>query len=132
LSYWQTHQVVNCPCGFGEPYESCCARYHRGAAEPPTAEALMRARYTAFALGDERFLSDTWHDSTRPAAPLLDPTLSWTGLFIADRAGGGLLESDGTVEFTARFRRADGSSGQLRETSRFVRVGGSWRYLGPA
>jgi SEC-C motif-containing protein len=124
--------VVNCPCGFGEPYESCCGRYHRGVAEPPTAEVLMRARYTAFVLGDERFLSKTWHDSTRPADPLLDPTLSWNGLFIADRTGGGLLESDGTVEFTARFRRADGSSGRLRETSRFVRVDGSWRYLGTA
>lgn len=92
----------------------------------------MRARYTAFVLKDERFLSKTWHDRTRPTAPLLDPTLSWTGLSIADRVSGGLLDSDGTVEFTARFRRADGSSGRLRETSRFVRVGGSWRYLGPA
>jgi SEC-C motif-containing protein len=92
----------------------------------------MRARYTAFVLGDERFLSKTWHDSTRPTAPLLDPTLIWTGLFIADRANGGLLESDGTVEFTARFQRADGSFGRVRETSRFVRVDGSWRYLGPA
>ncbi len=73
----------------------------------------MRARYTAFEFGDE-------------------PTLSWTGLFIAGRASGGLLESNGTVEFTARFRRADGSSGRLRETSRFVRVDGNWRYLGPA
>ena len=92
----------------------------------------MRARYTAFAVGNERFLSDTWHASTRPAAPLLDPALTWTGLFIAGRTGGGLLEPDGTVEFTARFRRADGTSGRLRETSRFVRVDGSWRYLGPA
>jgi SEC-C motif-containing protein len=99
---------------------------------PPTAEALMRARYTAFALGNERFLSDSWHPSTRPASPLLDPAVTCTGLFITGRTGGGLLEPEGTVEFTARFRRADGTSGRLRETSRFVRVGGSWRYLGPA
>jgi SEC-C motif-containing protein len=92
----------------------------------------MRARYSAYAFGDERFLSDTWHASTRPAGGLLDPALTWTGLFIVGGAGGGLLEPDGTVEFTARFRRADGTSGRLREISRFVRVAGSWRYLGPA
>jgi SEC-C motif-containing protein len=124
--------VDSCPCGLGEPYESCCARYHRRAVEPPTAEALMRARYTAFALGDEQFLSDSWHPSTRPGGPFVDPTLTWTGLFITGRTAGGMLEPEGTVEFTARFRRADGTSGRLRETSRFVRVGGSWRYLGPA
>ena len=90
----------------------------------------MRARYTAFALGDGRFLNDTWHVSTRPVGPLLDPAVTWTGLFITARTGGGLLDRDGTVGFTARFRNADGTSGRLRETSRFVRVEGRWRYLG--
>ena len=92
----------------------------------------MRARYSAFAVGDERFLADSWPPSSRPAGALVDATLTWTGLFITDRAGGGLLERAGTVGFTARYRRADGTPGQLRENSRFVREGGSWRYLGPA
>lgn len=91
----------------------------------------MRARYAAFACGDEGFLAATWHASTRPDGPLVDPALTWTGLVITGRTGGGLLEQDGTVEFTARFRRADGSSGRVRENSRFVRKQGNWRYLGP-
>ena len=91
----------------------------------------MRARYSAFALGQERFLRDSWHVSTRPAGSLLDPGLTWTGLAVTDRAGGGLLEQDGTVEFTARYRRPDGSTGRLAERSRFVRDRGAWRYLGP-
>lgn len=92
----------------------------------------MRARYTAFALGNERFLIDTWHARTRPTGELLDPALTWTGLFVAGRLGGGLLDSEGTVEFTARFRRSDGTAGRVRENSRFVWVDASWRYLGPA
>jgi len=92
----------------------------------------MRARYAAFALGDERFLRDSWHASTRPSGPLLDPALTWTGLSVTGRTGGGLLEPDGTVEFTARYRRPDGSTGRVRERSRFVRERDGWRYLGPA
>ena len=123
-------RMTSCPCGFGEAYDACCGRYHRGEAPPPTAETLMRARYCAFAYGDERFLAETWHPDTRPAGPLVDPELTWTGLFITGHTGGGLLEQAGTVEFTARYRRGDGSSGRVRETSRFVRDHGDWRYLG--
>ncbi|MEO7262236.1 MAG: YchJ family metal-binding protein [Jatrophihabitantaceae bacterium] len=124
--------MTSCPCGFGEAYNACCGRYHRGEAQPPTAETLMRARYSAFACSDEQFLAETWHSTTRPTAPLADPTLTWTGLFITGHTGGGLLEQAGTVEFTARYRRADGSSGQVGENSRFVRERGSWLYLGSA
>ena len=92
----------------------------------------MRARYSAFAVADERFLADTWHSSSRPAGPLVDATLTWTGLYVTGRSGGGLLEQDGTVEFTARYQRPDGTPGRLRENSRFVRDAGRWRYLGPA
>ncbi len=91
----------------------------------------MRARYSAFAVGDERFLRDSWHRSTRPSGALLDPGLTWTGLAVTGRSGGGLLDSDGTVRFTAGYRRPDGTSGRLRENSRFVRQAGGWRYLGP-
>ena len=41
-----------CPCG-GASYASCCGPYIAGDALPPTAEALMRSRYTAFTLRDE-------------------------------------------------------------------------------
>jgi SEC-C motif-containing protein len=88
--------VLTCPCGFGEPYESCCGRYHRGEAVPPTALTLMRARYTAFVRGDEEFLGATWHPSTRPSTPLLDPSLSWTALHVTGQTGGGLLDDTGT------------------------------------
>jgi SEC-C motif domain protein len=123
--------VTNCPCGSGESYESCCGRYHRGEAQPPTAFTLMRARYCAFARGDEHYLATTWHPSTRPTGPLIDPVLSWTALHVTGQTGGGLLEATGTVAFTARFLRA-GVPGKLTENSRFVREDGRWSYFGPS
>ena len=36
-----------CPCG-GASYASCCSRYIDSATPAPTAEALMRSRYSAY------------------------------------------------------------------------------------
>ena len=47
-----------CPCGLGDDYDACCGRLHAGA-PAPTAEALMRARYSAFAVGDAGYLLRT-------------------------------------------------------------------------
>src|SRR5690606_20015957 len=45
--------VQPCPCGSGERDVRCCLPILRG--EPaPTAEALMRSRYTAYVRHDER------------------------------------------------------------------------------
>jgi SEC-C motif-containing protein len=90
----------------------------------------MRARYTAFARGEEEFLASTWHPSTLPRGPLVDPSLSWVGLHVTAQTGGGLLDATATVRFTARYLRA-GVPGRLTETSRFTRLRGRWTYLGP-
>ena len=39
-----------CPCGSGLAYGECCAPVINGSAKAKTAEALMRARYTAYAV----------------------------------------------------------------------------------
>ncbi|MEO0565894.1 MAG: YchJ family metal-binding protein, partial [Chloroflexota bacterium] len=44
-----------CPCGSGRAYKACCRPYHQGK-NPPTPEALMRARYSAYAAGEVRFV----------------------------------------------------------------------------
>ena len=113
-----------CPCGTGLTYSECCGRLHAGAAAP-TAEALMRSRFSAFALGDVGYLLDTWHVSTRPAALELDDEVRWLRLDILDRVDGRPLDSSGVVEFEAFYR-----GGSQRERSRFVREGGRWYYVG--
>lgn len=117
-----------CPCLSGETYAGCCGKYHSGVQAPPTAEALMRSRYSAFAAGKRQYLLDTWHPSTRPAALDLDPHLQWRRLDIIDTAAGGPLDDRGVVRFRAHYR--DGAErGVQEETSRFVRTGGNWLYL---
>ena len=118
-----------CPCGPGDDYESCCGRLHAGA-HAPTAESLMRSRYSAFALGDAGYLLRTWHPSRRPRALSLDPALQWTRLAVLDTRDGGLFDTTGTVQLGAVYVR-QGKRGVLAETSRFVRQGRHWSYLGP-
>ncbi|MFC0506292.1 YchJ family protein [Micromonospora costi] len=117
-----------CPCGSGHPYAQCCGPLHRGTADAPTAEALMRSRFSAFAVGDAAYLLRSWHESTRPARLDLDPAQRWIRLEIVDTAAGGLFDSTGTVAFRAHYR-AGGSAGTLVERSRFVRTDGRWVYL---
>ena len=120
---------AQCPCGAPLPLHQCCGRVHAGTAPAATAEALMRSRYSAFALGDRAYLLRSWHPTTRPADLTLDPGRRWTHLEILSTTGGGLLHAEGTVEFRAHYRTADGRPGSMHETSRFVRENGHWVYL---
>lgn len=115
-----------CPCGSGSPYRSCCEPFLDGA-PVPTAEQLMRSRYTAFVRGHENHLFRTWHPATRPAEVRADPGTTWLGLEVLRTEAGGAEDGTGVVEFVARYRAADGPH-VLRETSRFERRGGRWVY----
>ncbi|MFJ4566893.1 YchJ family protein [Streptomyces caelestis] len=114
----------SCPCGLPQAYEACCGRYHSGTAAAPTAEALMRSRYSAFVKGDAGYLLRTWHPRTRPGTLELDPRTRWAGLEILDTSDGSAFHSGGTVEFRASYR-----GGSLHERSRFERVDGAWVYV---
>ncbi len=116
-----------CPCGSGERFEVCCGPLLEG--EPaPTAERLMRSRYTAFATGDAAHLLRSWHPRTRPEELDLDPAQSWEGLRILASSDGGPDDEEGTVEFEARWAYGR-EHGMLRERSRFARRGGRWMYV---
>jgi SEC-C motif-containing protein len=115
-----------CPCGSGKPFGACCGPCLAGTL-PPTPEALMRSRYTAYALGDRDYLERTWHSSTRPADLELEKGVKWLGLKVVN-AQGGEQDEVGTVHFVARFK-IGGRGHRLEETSRFVREDGRWVYL---
>lgn len=118
--------VRPCPCGSRRTLQACCAPLLAG--EPaPTAEALMRSRYTAYVLEDEAYLLATWHPTTRPERVKATAGLRWTGLRVV-AAGGGPEDREGVVEFVASFRER-GRPGELRERSRFLRENGRWYYL---
>ena len=87
----------------------------------------MRSRYSAFALGDARYLAETWHPRTRPERLDLDPDVRWVGLRIVDAPEVG-TDTAGIVEFRARWRHG-AQTGEQHERSRFRRAGGRWWYL---
>lgn len=118
-----------CPCSSHRAYDDCCAPLHHGKTLAPTAEALMRSRYSAYALGLADYLLATWAAATRPEALSLDETASrWIGLEIRATRAGDETDAQGEVEFVARA-----ISGEhlhcLHEVSRFCREDGAWRYL---
>ncbi len=121
------HTVKLCPCESKKPYSVCCEPYHNGIAAP-TAEALMRSRYTAFALSLEEYLLQTWHPETRPSTLKLaeDAATKWIGLQIKNVAN--ISEKKATVEFVARYKIA-GKAERLHELSKFERIEGRWYYL---
>lgn len=117
-----------CPCGSNKPYTDCCARYVESGAPAPTAEALMRSRYTAYTQLKEDYLLATWHPSTRPASLGLaqEALTKWLGLevkrYVQPDAGHAI------VEFVARYK-VQGRAHRLHEVSRFVCEEGRWFYV---
>lgn len=119
--------AARCPCSSGDVFGDCCGPLLQGA-PAPTAERLMRSRYTAFALEDADYLRRTWHATTRPATVEVEPELQWRRLLIIDRVAGGPFDREGVVEFEA-FWRQGADRGSLHERSRFVREERQWYYV---
>jgi SEC-C motif-containing protein len=123
--------AIACPCGSGQVYGDCCGRFHSGPAAAPTAEALMRSRFSAFALDDPGYLLRTWHPTTRPARLELDPDRHWTRLVVLATSAGNVFDPGGTVRFAAHYELG-GRRRVQEETSTFVREQGRWFYVGAA
>ena len=117
-----------CPCGGGKSYSECCEVFISGDDVAPTAEQLMRSRYSAFAMAEPDYLLASWHPDTRPSRVRLNEEQKWIGLSIKSTEAGQADDSHGRVEFVARFKVA-GKGHRLHENSRFEKIDGRWYYL---
>ncbi|MBC7697165.1 MAG: zinc chelation protein SecC [Bacteroidia bacterium] len=88
----------------------------------------MRSRYSAYVLGLEDYLLQTWHHETRPIALNLgeDIATKWLGLQIKHAESNSA--STATVEFVARYK-VGGKAERLHELSEFVRIDSRCYYL---
>ncbi len=120
------HQT--CPCGSGKSYADCCQPYLTQTSDAPTAETLMRSRYTAFTLGNEAYLRHSWHPDNCPKIIRLNEDTRWLGLKIKNTVAGGEHDESGDVEFIARSK-IHGKASRLHENSRFGRFEGRWVYI---
>ena len=117
-----------------KPYEKCCEPYHKGAF-PPSAVALMRSRFSAYALGKVDYIVETTH----PDSPqIVSPLTKWKeeiALF-SRKTRFSNLEILATTEYgdcaTVRFRATlfqNGVDVSFTEESFFLKIEGRWLYL---
>ena len=122
--------MASCPCGTGQDYQACCGRFIEGESRAPTAEALMRSRYTAYVGARIDYVTATHDPSTRAdhdeeQARIWAEESEWLGLEILSTEAGGPDDSHGKVEFVARYRNDDGEH-EHRERSEFSKRDGAW------
>jgi len=122
-----------CPCQSGLSYEKCCGQYHKSGNHAPTAETLMRSRYTAYVMGNAQYLFRTWHASTRPTLQSLKVSGPQTliALKILSTQAGGVNDKKGMVEFiSSRYSPTLlGEIEQHKEKSLFTRIKDKWVYI---
>lgn len=122
-------EEIICPCGSGRAENACCGPLIEGLCPAETAEALMRSRYTAYVKGDAEYLIKSWHPKYRPVELNLENSkITWQGLEIVNTQAGLVGDTQGVVEFIARFERT-GQPGKVQERSRFQFEQGQWLYL---
>ena len=122
-----------CHCGSGLSYSSCCEPYVTGAEKAPSAEALMRSRYSAYVEQRIDYLGETLHpahraDWDREATRRWSEDADWLGLEIVATEAGRPGDTEGWVEFVAEFREKD-SPRRHHERSRFRFDDGRWYYV---
>ncbi len=125
-----------CPCRVIDAekrdYAACCKPYLEEGKAPPTAEALMRSRYTAFVRGDVDYLEETLAPGTRDdfdkkAITHWAKQSQWLGLEVLSAEDGRESDEKGYVEFIAHFS-LEGERYAHRERSLFGKVDGRWYF----
>ncbi|MES2205728.1 MAG: YchJ family metal-binding protein [Pseudomonadota bacterium] len=119
-----------CACDSGKTFETCCGPYLQNLNIAPTAEALMRSRYTAYTRYDVDYLLLTWHASTRPQTIEFEEnnTPKWFRLEVVKHYQDAMVFDKATVEFIAAYK-INGRAYRLHETSSFYRERGQWYYV---
>ena len=119
--------MSNCFCGNQKSFENCCQIYINGIEKAPTAEALMRSRYAAFATQAVDYLIATTHSSTRKfhkKSDILEWSKSnqWLKLEVIEA-------TENTVTFKAYYLDFQLNAQIHYEKSTFKNENGSWFYV---
>jgi SEC-C motif-containing protein len=124
--------VKDCPCSSGLAYAACCEPYVSGVKNAPTAEALMRSRYSAYTEHAVDYIIDTCTKDEKDKIDIKQTRdwsekSKWLGLKIIAAEKGGPADNEGTVEFEASYER-DGLVDKHHEKAKFKRREGRWLY----
>ncbi len=118
-----------CPCGSKKKYKQCCQRYHKGA-QVKDALTLIKSRYSAYVVGDGRYIIKTTHQDNpeyhddkqiwQKSIKYFSQETQFKSLKILK-----VQESENEVFVTFKAQFAEGN---LHEKSRFVKENGFWLY----
>ncbi|APA00409.1 YchJ family protein [Flavobacterium commune] len=116
-----------CYCNSQKLFKDCCEPYIKGLEKAPTAEALMRSRYSAYATHQADYLVKTTHVSQRSLHSKEDILLwatsnQWQKLEV-------LKSTPTTVEFKAYYLDQNKKTHIHHEFSTFVQEDGIWYYV---
>lgn len=119
---------MNCPCCSGKTYGECCKPFHTGEKYAPTAEALMRSRFSAFAIPNGSYLMETTLPAKRKLHNKEDlqewgEINQWTKLEIVR------TPSIHHVEFKAFYTDENGKPQLHHELSLFEKLNERWYYV---
>jgi SEC-C motif-containing protein len=116
-----------CFCGSAISFQNCCEKYINGSQKAPTALALMKSRYSAYATHQVDYLWDTTHDSQRKyysKTEILNWATAneWQKLEI-------IAATEISVEFKAYFLDENKQNQIHHEFSTFKQENGNWFYV---
>jgi SEC-C motif domain protein len=122
-----------CPCHSGKTYQDCCKPYHTGR-PPENALALMRSRYSGYALKLADYIIQTTHPDNSAFSSVTEQwrqeiqkrykNTDFYGLKILEFIDG---EDVAFVTFTAHLRQKNRDI-SFTEKSRFLKIGNQWLY----
>ncbi|MCB2217031.1 YchJ family protein [Desulfofustis glycolicus] len=121
-----------CPCGSAQTYSDCCEPIITGSQTAQTAEALMRARYSAYVQGQVQFIYQSTYPDKRSGyseqeIEAWSRNSEWQGLTIIATHQGGPEDETGTVEFIAAYTEKDRPV-RHHEIASFRRHEGGWYF----
>lgn len=127
LTNQKNNEMNICYCGNHLSYEECCQPYINKEKNAPTAEALMRSRFSAYATHEADYLIETTHVSTRKKHKKSDiifwsESNKWITLEI-------LEVTETSVHFRAHYLDNHRQEQIHEEKSNFVLEIGNWYYV---
>jgi SEC-C motif domain protein len=123
-----------CFCGSGNTFEQCCKPIIDGTQSAPTAQALMRSRYSAYVIVASQYLIESTHISQRANYSKSEieawaKESHWQKLEIIDGKKGLSDDSVGEVEFKAYYQDSENILQIHYEKSVFKKENGEWFYV---
>lgn len=122
--------MTECICDSGKPAIECCDPFLNNEKKPKTAEALMRSRYAAYAIGELDYIKDTSTGTAlkefdrKEAAEFIEEA-DFLRLNILRTEKGGPNDDTGLVELVFHYDYNDKDYSQ-KEIAHFVKKDGEW------